>query len=145
MPLPTSQGQWFPSPILTAYIFQFNFGDSDSGYMMTSGPCPIFKENGFKYGPFDIAMIPIWRGGTLFFNAHIGFRVRFFSFILLPKPSHPQRLTEYIIPYYISGQNSATAHPPSQLISHLNARDASVGSPNIHRAAHLPFALRCTL
>ncbi len=96
--------------------------------MTTSGPCLIFKEIGSKYGPFDIAIIPIWRGGTLSFIARLGFRVRFFSFILLPKPSHPQKLTEYIVLYYISGQNSATAHPRSQLISHLNARDASAGS-----------------
>ena len=44
LPPSTSQGKWFPSPILTTYTFQFNWGDSDSRYMMTSGPCPIFKE-----------------------------------------------------------------------------------------------------
>ena len=44
MPPSTSQGKWFPSPILTTYTFQFNFSDSDSRYMMTSGLCPIFKE-----------------------------------------------------------------------------------------------------
>ncbi|KAN0120837.1 Metallo-hydrolase/oxidoreductase [Russula decolorans] len=47
----------------------------DSGYMTTSGPCPIFKEIGSKYGPFDIAMIPIWRGGTLSLIARLGFRL----------------------------------------------------------------------
>ncbi|KAI0279568.1 beta-lactamase superfamily domain-containing protein [Russula aff. rugulosa BPL654] len=47
----------------------------DSGYMMTSGPCPIFKEIGSKYGPFDIAMIPIWRGGTLSVIARLGYRL----------------------------------------------------------------------
>jgi hypothetical protein len=41
-------------------------------------------EIGSKYGPFDIAMIPIWRGGTLSFIARLGFRVRLF----LP-PSFP--------------------------------------------------------
>ncbi len=94
----TSQGKWIPSPILTTYAFQFNFGDSDSRYMTASGPSPVFKEIGSKYdGPIDIGMIPIWRGGTLSFIACLSFRVRFFSFILLPKPSHPQKLTEYII------------------------------------------------
>ncbi len=103
----TSQGKWFPSPILTTYAFQFNFGDSDSRYMTTSGPSPMFKEIGSKYdGPIDIAMISIWRGSTLSFIARLGSRVRFFSFILLPKPSHPQKLTEYIIPHCISGQNA---------------------------------------
>ena|SRR6266403_4537231 len=85
-------------------------------------------------------MIPIWRGGSLSFIARLGFRVRFFSFTLLPKPSHPQELTEYTIPYYISGHNSATARPRSQLISHLDARDASTGSPNARRAARPTFA-----
>ncbi|KAH9968567.1 beta-lactamase superfamily domain-containing protein [Russula compacta] len=47
----------------------------DSGYMTTSGPCPIFEEIGSKYGPFDIAMLPIWRGGTLSFIARLGFRL----------------------------------------------------------------------
>src|SRR6266478_3179743 len=137
----TSQGKWFPSPILTTYAFQFNFGDSDSRYMTTSGPSPMFKEIGSKYdGPIDIAMISIWRGSTLSFIARLGSRVRFFSFILLPKPSHPQKLTEYIIPHCISGQNSTAAHPRSQLISHLNARDASAGSPNTRRAGRPPFA-----
>jgi len=32
-------------------------------------------EIGSKYGPFDIAMLPIWRGGTLSFIARLGFRV----------------------------------------------------------------------
>jgi hypothetical protein len=41
-------------------------------------------EIGSKYGPFDIAMIPIWRGGTLSVIARLGYRVRFFSFLPLP-------------------------------------------------------------
>ncbi len=62
--------------------------------MTPSGPCPIFEglsvylpkmtvvtthtcvEIGSKYGPFDIAMLPIWRGGSLSFVARLGFRVR---------------------------------------------------------------------
>jgi N-acyl-phosphatidylethanolamine-hydrolysing phospholipase D len=49
-------------------------------------------EIGSKYGPFDIAMIPIWRGGTLSVIARLGYRVRFFSFLPLPDPplSPPQ-------------------------------------------------------
>ncbi len=43
VPPSTSQGKYFPSQILSPYAFQFDFGDSDSGYMTTSGPCPIFK------------------------------------------------------------------------------------------------------
>ncbi|KAH9034063.1 Metallo-hydrolase/oxidoreductase [Lactarius pseudohatsudake] len=47
----------------------------DSGYMTPSGPCPIFEEIGSKYGPFDIAMLPIWRGGSFSFIARLGFRI----------------------------------------------------------------------
>ncbi|KAN0142001.1 hypothetical protein V8E53_000463 [Lactarius tabidus] len=47
----------------------------DSGYMTPSGPCPVFEEIGSKYGPFDIAMLPIWRGGSLSFFARLGFRI----------------------------------------------------------------------
>jgi hypothetical protein len=41
----------------------------------------ISIEIGSKYGPFDLAMIPIWRGGTFAFIAHLGFHV---CFSLLP-------------------------------------------------------------
>ncbi|KAF8264739.1 beta-lactamase superfamily domain-containing protein [Lactarius quietus] len=47
----------------------------DTGYMTPSGPCPIFEEIGSKYGPFDLAMLPIWRGGALKFVARLGFRI----------------------------------------------------------------------
>ncbi len=55
-------------------------------------------------------MTPIWRGG-------MGFRVCFFSVILLLKPSHPQKLAEYIIPCYISGP----PQPPPELITDPNS------------------------
>jgi N-acyl-phosphatidylethanolamine-hydrolysing phospholipase D len=44
--------------------------------MTETGPCPAFKEIGEKYGPFDVAMVPIWRGGSLSFISAIGLRVR---------------------------------------------------------------------
>ncbi|KIJ36543.1 hypothetical protein M422DRAFT_261108 [Sphaerobolus stellatus SS14] len=47
----------------------------DTGYMTESGPCPVFKEIGDKYGPFDLAMLPIWRGGSLSFIASMGLRL----------------------------------------------------------------------
>jgi hypothetical protein len=43
IPPSTLQRKCFPSPILSVDAFQLNFNDSDSGYMTTSGPCPIFK------------------------------------------------------------------------------------------------------
>jgi N-acyl-phosphatidylethanolamine-hydrolysing phospholipase D len=48
-------------------------------------PVGKLAEIGSKYGPFDIAMIPIWRGGSLSLIARLGFRVRFFSFLPLPQ------------------------------------------------------------
>jgi N-acyl-phosphatidylethanolamine-hydrolysing phospholipase D len=47
----------------------------DTGYMTESGPSPCFAEIGEKYGPFDLAMIPIWRGGSLSFIAAAGLRL----------------------------------------------------------------------
>jgi hypothetical protein len=39
-------------------------------------------EIGDKFGPFDLAMIPIWRGGTLQFIAWLGLKVCLPSFAL---------------------------------------------------------------
>ncbi|TFK38375.1 beta-lactamase superfamily domain-containing protein [Crucibulum laeve] len=47
----------------------------DTGYSTSSGPCPAFKEIGNKYGPFDLAMIPIWRGASLSILGRLGFRL----------------------------------------------------------------------
>jgi len=47
----------------------------DTGYMTPRGPCPVFKEIGERLGPFDLAMIPIWRGGTLGFISQLGLRL----------------------------------------------------------------------
>ncbi|THV06313.1 Metallo-hydrolase/oxidoreductase [Dendrothele bispora CBS 962.96] len=47
----------------------------DTGYTTSSGPCPAFAEIGSKYGPFDFAMIPIWRGASLSVLGRMGFRL----------------------------------------------------------------------
>lgn len=71
--------------------------------MTPRGPCPVFKgipfhfnypccsalrfwhlEIGERLGPFDLAMIPIWRGGTLGFISQLGFRVRLLHTISMP-------------------------------------------------------------
>ncbi|TFK51804.1 hypothetical protein OE88DRAFT_1658433 [Heliocybe sulcata] len=46
----------------------------DTGYRSTVGGelCPVFKEIGQKFQPIDLAMIPIWRGGTLSFISSAG-------------------------------------------------------------------------
>ncbi len=55
IPPSTSQGKCFHSQILSPYAFQVDFGDSDSGYMTTNGPCPIFK------GLVPIRLLSLWR------------------------------------------------------------------------------------
>ncbi|KAH8114286.1 Metallo-hydrolase/oxidoreductase [Phellopilus nigrolimitatus] len=47
----------------------------DTGYMGTNGACPAFGEIGERCGPFDLAMLPIWRGGTLSFVSQLGLRL----------------------------------------------------------------------
>ncbi|KAI0761404.1 beta-lactamase superfamily domain-containing protein [Irpex lacteus] len=47
----------------------------DTGYMTQNGPCPAFAEIGERYGPFDVSMIPIWRGGSLAWISAIGLRL----------------------------------------------------------------------
>lgn len=50
---------------------------SDTGYRSNSfGPvCPAFEEIGSRFGPLDLAFIPIWRGGLLSGLSRIGLRV----------------------------------------------------------------------
>ena len=91
-------------------------------------------------------MIPIWRGGTLSFCTRLGFRVRFFSFILLLKPSHPQKLTEYIIPYYISGPPQPPPeliHDPNSFLTSMHATPAQSLQLRVELHAHhlLPMHL----
>ncbi|TAQ85651.1 Phospholipase D [Chlorociboria aeruginascens] len=50
----------------------------DTGYRKTaksSAVCPVFKEIGQKFGPFDLSFVPIWRGGTLGFISNLGLRL----------------------------------------------------------------------
>jgi N-acyl-phosphatidylethanolamine-hydrolysing phospholipase D len=50
----------------------------DTGYRRSAGSpsvCPIFKEIGAKFGGFDLAFIPIWRGGSLGFISYLGLRL----------------------------------------------------------------------
>jgi len=121
---------------------------SDTGYMATSGACAIFEglvpislsfgwradgdsfsinvEILCKHCPFDIAMLPIWRGGTLSFIARLGFRVSPSSLRTNLQPPHTP----------IGG----TARPHSRLPPHRISRDAGAGSAHAQRAARSPLA-----
>ncbi|KAI0289145.1 beta-lactamase superfamily domain-containing protein [Russula brevipes] len=48
---------------------------SDQELKFICTPAQHRSEIGSKYGPFDIAMLPIWRGGSLSFIARLGFRL----------------------------------------------------------------------
>ena len=99
MPLPTLQGEPFHRYIpFLVFISKQTFLFSDTGYMKTSGSCPICEgsrprssllwlalvatlfvsinsEIGSETGPLDITMLPIWRGGSLSSISCLGFRV----------------------------------------------------------------------
>jgi len=50
----------------------------DTGYRRYSHSteiCPAFAEIGEKFGPLDLSLIPIWRGGTLSFLSWAGLRL----------------------------------------------------------------------
>src|SRR6267154_6611493 len=108
VPPSTLQGKYFHSSILSAYAFQLNFDDSDSGYMTTSGPCPISKLSSHSalFILSDVNMRPVGTNNkqrsapntgpltSLRFPsgvvapsliARLGFRVRFFCFLPLPQ------------------------------------------------------------
>jgi len=66
----------------------------DTGYMTENGPCPSFVETGQKYGPMDLAILPIWRGGSLSFIASAGLRLVNTELLdgLHASPAHAVRL-----------------------------------------------------
>lgn len=50
----------------------------DTGYRRTAKSvdvCPVFSEIGQKFGGFDLAFVPIWRGGSLGFVSSLGLRL----------------------------------------------------------------------
>jgi N-acyl-phosphatidylethanolamine-hydrolysing phospholipase D len=54
----------------------YHAGDTGYRKLATSDVvCPAFKEIGTKFGAFDLAFIPIWRGGTLGFFSNWGLKL----------------------------------------------------------------------
>ncbi|KZV84850.1 Metallo-hydrolase/oxidoreductase [Exidia glandulosa HHB12029] len=56
----------------------------DTGYVTPRGPAPFFAEIGERFGPLDLALVPIWRGGSLGFVAAMGLRL-----VHAPSPTNP--------------------------------------------------------
>jgi len=64
----------------------YHAGDTGYRRVATSDVvCPAFKEIGDRFGSFDLAFIPIWRGGTLGFFSNLGLRL---SHNELPAQNH---------------------------------------------------------
>ena len=61
----------------------------------------LYVEIGEKYGPFDVAMLPIWRGGTLSFIARIGLRVSSHIQIRSSNNNHSDTLNSNHVPMQI--------------------------------------------
>ncbi|TVY60908.1 N-acyl-phosphatidylethanolamine-hydrolyzing phospholipase D, partial [Lachnellula suecica] len=54
------------------------FHAGDTGYRRTAkseAVCPVFAEIGRKFGFFDLAFVPIWRGGSLSWISKLGLRL----------------------------------------------------------------------
>ena len=82
----------------------------DTGYRRTAksdAVCPIFKEIGQRFGPFDLSFIPIWRGGTLGFISTLGLRL---SHNDIPSALHAAPVDSIDIHKDVSSRNSVAIH-----------------------------------
>jgi len=82
----------------------------DTGYRRTSRSsviCPVFKEIGEKFGPFDLSFIPIWRGGTLGFFSYWGLRL---SHQDVPAASHASPADAMAIHTDVKSRNTVGVH-----------------------------------
>ncbi|KAF8515692.1 Metallo-hydrolase/oxidoreductase [Hysterangium stoloniferum] len=76
-------------------------------------PAQHGSEIGEKYGPFDLAMLPIWRGGSLSFIASMGLRVCHHPYLrvtdgLHASPAHAVSLHKDIRSRHSLGMHFAT-------------------------------------
>jgi N-acyl-phosphatidylethanolamine-hydrolysing phospholipase D len=82
----------------------------DTGYRRTAkseAVCPVFKEIGQKFGPFDMSFVPIWRGGTLGFFSHVGLRL---SHNDIPSALHASPLDAVDIHNDVLSRNTVAVH-----------------------------------
>ncbi|KAI0684086.1 beta-lactamase superfamily domain-containing protein [Cytidiella melzeri] len=109
----------------------------DTGYMTQTGPCPAFAEIGERYGPFDLAMIPIWRGGSLAWISSLGLRLASTELLdgLHASPQHAIALHKDIRSRHSLGMHFATfagsdaeaLEPVAELIAEKEKIDTDVG------------------
>ncbi len=82
----------------------------DTGYRRTTkstAVCPVFKEIGHRFGPFDLAFVPIWRGGTLGFISGLGLRL---SHNDIPSAFHASPLDAIDIHKDVLSRNTVGIH-----------------------------------
>lgn len=82
----------------------------DTGYRKiakSTDVCPVFKEIGRKFGPFDISFVPIWRGGSLGFISNLGLRL---SHKEIPSALHASPLDAVDIHIDVMSQNTVAVH-----------------------------------
>lgn len=82
----------------------------DTGYRRLANSdvvCPAFAEIGSKFGPFDLAFIPIWRGGTLGFFSNMGLRL---SHQDLPAQYHASPRDAIAIHMDVKAKNTIGVH-----------------------------------
>ncbi len=82
----------------------------DTGYRRTAKStaiCPVFKEIGRKFGPFDLSFIPIWRGGSLGFISYLGLRL---SHNDIPSALHATPVDAIDIHKDILSRNTVAVH-----------------------------------
>lgn len=82
----------------------------DTGYKRShssSEICPIFKEIGRQFGPFDLSFVPIWRGGTLGFISKLGLRLNHQD---VPSALHASPTDALEIHADVSSKNTVAIH-----------------------------------
>jgi len=82
----------------------------DTGYRRTAKSevvCPVFKDIGQRFGPFDLSFVPIWRGGTLGFFSHMGLRL---SHNDIPSALHGSPIDAIDIHNDVMSRNTVAVH-----------------------------------
>ncbi|EPQ56513.1 Metallo-hydrolase/oxidoreductase, partial [Gloeophyllum trabeum ATCC 11539] len=103
----------------------------DTGYrsgLDATEVCPAFKEIGEKFRPIDLAMIPIWRGGTLSFVSAAGLELTTDALTLA---HHATPLDALCIHLDLQARHSIAMHFATFVGSEVEGRRAIEG---IHEA-----------
>ncbi|CAL3973409.1 unnamed protein product [Diplocarpon coronariae] len=98
----------------------------DTGYRRSAKSdevCPVFTEIGERLGPFDLAFIPIWRGGTLGFVSYVGLRI---SHQAIPSTFHASPADAMDIHRAVKSRNTVGVHFGTFIGSENESLEATV-------------------